>query len=672
MTELEELKQRRQRSWKDRPSKFSGIDRVREAAIYYEKHGVYCEHPKGTKDFKKFWEREQERCRYGYVVDLGKPTELYVTGYHYFYLNYCPIERIVEETLPDGSVINTREFLMPNFYDGDWEYFMAVEEARRTGKHMAVLKARRKGYSYKAASMMCCNYFHKPRSKNFVFVSHTDYLDEDGILNKCWPMMGFVDDHTAWTQPKLVDRNLHKQSGYYKMVNGMKTPQGLQSQIIGVSLNNDPEKIRGKAGDLMFFEEAGKFPGLHKAWDIALPTVKQGNKVLGIMVAFGTGGTEGNNFDGLENLFYECKASTTCGWFIENAKNLEGFMDDQGNSLIEAAREFGAEERANKKTSSNQAAYDQFVAERPNNPREALLQSSQNLFPTAELAQQETLVRTRELWRMGTPGTLVHNDKGVVIFEPDRKLKPIDKFPHNPKGDKAGCAVIYETPYRDDEGKVPAELYIIGHDPYAQDSSTESESLGAAYVLKRPNKFSRPDDMIVASYIGRPQTQDQYNEILFNLAEYYNAKIGFENDRGNVIEYARRTKRLHYLAEEFQMLHKKELQSKKVKRNFGMHMTKSRKEQGEIYIRDWLLEVRQIVSSSNKGKEEIRERLHNYNALYELPLIKELLKFNHKGNFDRVMALMIAMYYMKELYSSEPKIQEASDLEEFFEREFFQ
>ena len=103
-------------------------------------------------------------------------------------------------------------------------------------------------------------------------------------------------------------------------------------------------------------------------------------------------------------------------------------------------------------------------------------------------------------------------------------------------------------------------------------------SLGAAYVIKRPNNLSQPDDMIVASYVGRPKTQDDYNRNLFMLADYYGCKIGFENDRGEVIAYAKRHRKLHRLQEEFEMLDKRELSNlKKLGRQYGMHMTEAKK-----------------------------------------------------------------------------------------------
>lgn len=97
--------------------------------------------------------------------------------------------------------------------------------------------------------------------------------------------------------------------------------------------------------------------------------------------------------------------------------------------------------------------------------------------------------------------------------------------------------------------------------------------------------------MIVASYIGRPSTQDEYNYNLFLLADYYNAKIGFENDRGDVIGYAKRFRKLNRLIEEVEIIDKKEnINIRKLGRNFGVSMgSKERKGQGNIYLRDWLV-----------------------------------------------------------------------------------
>ena len=621
------------------------------AAQHYLDFGFYTDALPGTKEYYDYWDEQKIRCTQGYLD---------ITGYHYFYLNFCPIDRVVDEFMADGTKIARRERTFPAFYDGDHHYFTAVDEARKTNKHLVVLKARRKGFSYKAGAMLARNYFLMRNSKNYVFASQKEYLIGDGLLSKAWDFLSFIDDNTAWTQPRLRDREMHKQSGYKKNVNGADVELGMKSQIIGVSLKDNPDKVRGKAGDLIFFEEAGSFGGLLKAWEVAMPTMRQGSKTLGTMIAFGTGGEEGSGFDGMDELFYhpesyDCMAfdntwdagamGTKCGYFVPIYQNLDGFIDENGNSETEKAKEHEELQREKKKGANDPKALDQYVAEHPFTPQEATLQVTANLFDVNSLKEQYNKVKAHGLQTEGTAGVMYHNKEGKATFRPSGDVHPVYKFPHR-KGDRTeGAVVVYEAPYKTKDGDVPHNLYLICHDPYAQEKSGSNESLGAAYVIKRPNNLSKPDDIIVASYVGRPRTQDEYNQNLFMLAEYYNAKIGFENDRGELIAYAKRYRKLHKLQEEFEMLDKRELRSRNVRRQYGMHMTEQRKRQGELYIRDWLTTPRNTDEDGN-----VMLNLHN---IYDPALLQELIKFNHKGNFDRVMALMVGMYHTRELYNRE-------------------
>ena len=631
--------------------KFVDSAQYSPAANYYIKTGYYTDIHPGTKEYFDHWDQEANRCLYGY---LG------MSGYHYFYLNYCPIDRAVDEVLPDGTVQARRDRTFPAFYDGDFKYYNCIDKARKENKHMVVLKARRKGFSYKAAAMLARNYFHVRNSKNYVFAASKEYLIGDGLLSKAWEFLSFIDDNTAWTQPRLRDREMSKMSGYKKNVNGADVELGMKSQIMGVSLKDSPDKVRGKAGELIFFEEAGSFGGLLKAWEVAMPTMRQGSKTLGTMVAFGTGGTEGSDFDGMEELFYhpdsyDCLSfeniwdsgsmGTTCGYFVPIQENLDGFIDNDGNSIESEAKVFIEKQREKKKGANDPKALDQYVAEHPFSPQEATLQVTANLFDINSLKEQYNKIRAHGLESEGTYGEIYYDKDSKIVFKPGGKSVPVYKFPHR-KGDKTeGAIVVYEHPYKTEGGEVPHNLYIVCHDPYAQEKSTTNESLGAAYVIKRVNNLTKPDDIIVASYVGRPNTQDEYNKNLFMLAELYNAKIGFENDRGELIAYAKRFRKLYKLQEEFEMLDKRELRSKNVRRQYGMHMTEQRKRQGELYIRDWLLTPR---SASEDGTVKL-----NLHTIYDPALLLELIKFNQKGNFDRVMAFMVGMYHTRELYNRE-------------------
>mgnify|MGYP003643622088 FL=1 len=319
--------------------------------------------------------------------------------------------------------------------------------------------------------------------------------------------------------------------------------------------------------------------------------------------------------------------------------------------------------REKKKGAADAKSLDQYIAEHPFSPQEATLQVTSNLFDIATLQEHYNTIKAGNLQTKGTPGRLFYKGEDVQ-FKPDYNLKPIIKFPHRKDDDNTGSIVVYQNPYKNKEGVTPHNLYVICHDPYGQNQSADSSSLGSCYIIKRPNNVSQPDDMIVASYVGRPRTQDEYNRNMFMLADYYNAKIGFENDRGEVIAYAKRFRKLHKLQPEFEMLDKKELQSRRVRRTYGMHMTEARKHQGEIYIRDWL--------NSLRGVDEDGKKLLNLQKIYDPALIQELIKFNHKGNFDRVMSLMIGMYHTRELYNAEVSdVYNDRSQDAFFNREHF-
>ena len=118
--------------------KFTNSIKYSPAAQNYLEVGFYTDAIPGTKEYYHYWDEQKERCTQGYLD---------ITGYHYFYLNFCPIDRVVDELLADGTKIARRDRTFPAFYDGDHHYFTAVDEARKTNKHLVVLKARRKGFS---------------------------------------------------------------------------------------------------------------------------------------------------------------------------------------------------------------------------------------------------------------------------------------------------------------------------------------------------------------------------------------------------------------------------------------------------------------------------------------------------------------------------------------------
>ena len=638
--------------------KLHNTDKFRQAAIFFEKHGCYTLAPRGTTDYKKYWDQETERCLNGYTAPDGEG----ITGYNYFYLNYSPIFKLVETEYTDrnGDIRKRRERVLqfPSFWDYDYYYFCAIEEAEQQGKHMAVLKSRQRGYSFKGASMLVRNYMLIPGSKNFAVASEQKFLVGDGLLTKAWQIMDFLDKHTEWAKQRLVSTRMERVSGY-KVTDefGKQTEQGYLSSIVGITLKNDPERIRGTRGKLVLWEEGGKFPDLLDAWRIEQPSVETDDGVaFGLMIAFGTGGTIGASFEGLKELFYKPNANnvlafpniwddgrenTECGFFVPAYSNLESFdddgnqrfMDKDGNSLKELAIQNLIDQRNKiKDGGASQQSVDRFISERPMKPAEAVLELGKNIFPRKLLMDQLTRIRTnKKLQSMKHIVDLEWDGNGQVKAT-EKPSGDITNYPLK-KGDKPhGSVVIWEYPVKDP----PLGLYIGGCDPYDHDDSF-TNSLGSTFIFKRVRAGEAWADVIVAEYSGRPDTAEEYYENVRKLLTFYNARLLFENERKGIYPYFTNKHCDYLLADQPDKIISEVFKDSKVQRRKGCHMTKQIRAYGEGLILEWLL-------------DEFEEGHPNVERVYSEPLIEELIENDGVRNVDRVIALCMVMIYREELY----------------------
>lgn len=633
-------------------------DKFRQAAIFFQKHGCYTLAPRGTTDYNKYWEQETDRCLNGYTAPDGEG----ITGYNYFYLNYSPIMRLKEEEYTDreGNLRKRRQRILefPSFWDYDYYYFCAIEQAEIEGKHMAVLKCRQRGYSFKGGSMLVRNYMLIPGSKNFAIASEQKFLIGDGLLTKAWQIMDFLDKHTAWAKQRLVSTRMERTSGY-KITDefGKQTEQGYLSSITGITLKNDPERVRGTRAKLVLWEEGGKFPSLLDAWRIEQPSVETDDgKAFGLMIAFGTGGTEGASFEGLKELFYKPKSynvlsfpniwdegreNTECAFFVPAYSNLESFdddgnqvyMDKDGNSYKEKAIENLIDQRNKVKDGgASQQSIDRFISERPIKPAEAVLELGKNIFPRKLLMDQLTRIRTnKKLQSMKHIVDLEWDGNGQVKAT-EKPSGDINNYPLK-KGDKPhGSVVIWEYPVKDP----PLGLYIGGCDPYDHDDSF-TNSLGSTFIFKRVRAGEAWTDVIVAEYSGRPDTAEEYYENVRKLLTFYNARLLFENERKGIYPYFTNKHCDYLLADQPDKIISEVFKDSKVQRRKGCHMTKQIRAYGEGLILEWLL-------------DEFEEGHPNVERVYSEPLIEELIENDGVRNVDRVIALCMVMIYREELY----------------------
>ena len=519
--------------------KIYNSDKFRQAAIFFKEHGAYTLAPPGTTDYIKYWDEETNRCLYGYVAPDGDA----ISGYNYFYLNYSPIMKLSEVEYTDryGNKRTRRERILefPNFWDYDYYYFNAIEEAETEGKHLVVLKSRQRGYSFKGASMLVRNYELIPGSKSFAVASEQKFLIGDGLLTKAWQIMDFIDKNTAWSKQRLTSTRMERVAGF-KITDefGKQTEQGYLSSITGITLKNDPERLRGTRGKLVLFEEGGKFPNLETAWRVEQPAVETDDGVaFGLLIAFGTGGTEGGAFDGLKNLFYKPEAfnclafpniwddgqeQTKCGFFVPSWSNMEStdengkqkFMDQYGNSIKEKAiEELIAQRNKVKDGGASQTSIDRFISERPLKPQEAVLELGKNIFPRQLLMNQLTRIRTNEKLRnMKHVVDLAWDGEGQVKAT-EKKSGDITTY-HLKKDDKPhGSIVIWEYPIKDP----PFGLYIGGCLTPGEKVYTQRGLVNVENVTL-DDKLINKDGQFVD--IRNVQIYEKFNESIYTVKPY--------------------------------------------------------------------------------------------------------------------------------------------------------
>lgn len=633
--------------------KIVNSNKFRQASIQFLNTGQYCQYPEGTTEFYKFWDEERDRCINGYTADDGD----FISGYNYFYLNYCPISRIVNHITTDklGNTVVKRvnEVSFPDFWDYDYYYFNAVQEAEEVGKHLCLLKSRRKGFSYKGGAMACRNYYLIPNSKTFIYASNKQYLTDDGILTKAWDYMDFIDKNTAWGKKRSVNTQMRRRAGFYtKDDYGNVIEMGYKSEIIGVTLKDNPDVVRGKKANLILFEEGGSFSELGAAWQIARPSVEVDGIAFGTMIVWGTGGTEGSAFETMKDMFYnpdgynclgfdniwdETVTTNKCGFFVPQYTNLdirdkEGkriYMDEDGNTFRKKSLEhILAERQIVISNATSNAAVDRYVAERPITPAEAMLEFNGNIFPKKELQEQLSLLRTNKKLQN-------HKQVGDLIQQPDGTIKWIIKktgdithYPLRTKRDETtgaligddptGSIVIWEHPNKD----ASPGLYIAGVDSYDYDESSTT-SLGSCFIYKRVQSIEQYSDIIVAEYTGRPKSAEEFYENVRKLLLYYNARAMYENQNKGIFVYFT-NKHCDYLLADQPDIINDIVSNSKVNRKKGCHMNKQIKQWGEGLIKDWLNDENSV------GKKNL------YNIMSE-PLLEELIAYNDNGNFDRCL-----------------------------------
>ena len=279
---------------------------------------------------------------------------------------------------------------------------------------------------------------------------------------------------------RLIDspRSREIQLGFLDRDTGVR--KGLKSSVYGISLKDNPDKARGARGKLIHYEEDGLFPKLEKAWSVNRKAVEDGDMVYGRMVAMGTGGTEGADFEGSEKLFRNPLAyniygipnvfdknsngESLCGFFWGAYLNRAECYDVVNGEpdVIKALVDILQDRFTVKYNSSDPAVITQKLAEEPIVVSEAVMRTGGTIFPVADLKDYRDSIRIQgaRYFDAHYVGDLVMNQHNIE-WKPNADLYPIRRFPVG--SDKPeGAIEIFEMPKYNADGKIDPNRYISG------------------------------------------------------------------------------------------------------------------------------------------------------------------------------------------------------------------
>lgn len=616
---------------------------------------------RAMRKFRAYWNKEIERLKYGF--QLGN---VFVSGWLYWHTVYWKIATYVEDPRSGRKV---RIVITPILRDIEWFIADDLTRCENDGKFYMLIGARDFGKSVIAASRAGWLYtlFDKSESLissgEYTFIKLVTDKIEDGLINI----------HPIFRKQRVVnDWKKEIVAGWKdKSTNIISDKSSLSSiKIRNYEMGSKTMAAQGTRPGFHLIDEVGAFPNVISCFKDSEGAWWSGDgessKPSCLAMLAGTGGDMEigaeaaeifRNPDSYNILSFEdtYEGLGRIGRFVSALKAKMSFKEEMSlNQYLEINNpetehvkiRVANEERAYKEwweptyqkalKSGNQKTILKFKAYQPLTPTDSFLVLTKNDFNTdAARAQQ---ARLRGLEQTGTYVWLRHDGEKIVHDFTDKI--PITQFPIKDQNTDAPV-VIWEFPIQE---VPPFGLYTAGVDPYRQESSEYSESLGAVYIFKRTHDIAgeKYQNMLVASYVARPNSKEVWNEQARMLIKYYNAYALVENDEYSFIDYMiKKGDAALHLARQPSWL-KEVSPGTRINRDYGISRASERVRRHlnglfKKYLDD------PILKEKDENGSVIKEVL-GITKVFDMMLLEEIIKFNFdEGNFDRLVAAELAV-----------------------------
>jgi len=626
-----------------------------EQARLFNKNGIYCTSPQGSKDYKIYWDHEKNKCRYG-VIFKNEGKTWYLPRDYYMWLNFLPIFN--------------KEIQKFGFADvRDAQYHMALYEllAELHYKHSSILKKRQIASSYYHMGKMINQIWFEEGITLKVGASLKDYINDKGSWKFLNEYEAFLNKHTAWYRPMNPGKVLLWQQKI-EIVQGpqkRKTEVGLKGVLQGMSFEKDPTNGVGGPCKYFFHEEAGIAPKMDTTFEYIRPAMRSGFVTTGMFIAAGSVGDldqceplkemtlrpEPNDIYAVETNLIDSKGTLgKSGLFIPEQWSMPPFIDDFGNSKVEDALKALDEQFAKWKKDLSPEQYQLRISQHPRNIEEAFAYRKVSIFPLnligAQMRRIEDKVYSTEYL------DIYRDEKGDVAVRSTNKL-PISQFPVDKKmEDKTGTLVCYERPVKDPE----FGMYYASIDPVGEGKTTTSESLCSIYVYKTAVEVTRNDgekletfiekDKIVAAWCGRFDDINKTHERLEMIIEWYNAWTIVENNIPQFITHMMNKKKQRYLVPRTQIMFLKDIGANaNVFQEYGWRNT------GTLFkshMLSYAIEfLKEELDQEIKPDGEIVKTIYGVERIPDPMLLTEMAAYQEGLNVDRLVSFAALVAFAK-------------------------
>jgi hypothetical protein len=488
----------------------------------------------GTPAWTEFWEEELYK-----IINGISAGGLFIPGRFYYYMNYKRMSTI-------------KGVISPDMVDLHLELCYYIEYCKANGHNLLCAKGRRKGISEAAATMVIDYGFRFTEGyKAGVAAGSKTYVDD--FLSK-WR---FADTGLPpeLSIKKLVDNDDEIVAGYsIKNSLGAYEEQGTKNTIYARTMHVNPNMFKGLYLNDLEAEEVGEFEKFLEFYSASKDCLMSGNKQVGMLMAFGTGGNINKGSKDFKKVWHEAANFNMIKFLIPatrfyfyggaTAKERQLPADSDlfkkykpyeliGCEDMVLSEKFIKDGRDKFLKQGNLKAYNEDLQNNPLNETEIFRKTVVNNFDIERLNNQQAAIDALEYPKYSKfKLEWVKDDKGMI-----KMPLQVNAIPLNPREDSDECLWMLDS---ERPRKGYSNLYVAGLDGYDQDTAKASKSLGAMCIMIRENYINNAVKMAPVAVIScRPKRKEKFYELCLMASVYYNLidNVLVDVGAGLVIQY---------------------------------------------------------------------------------------------------------------------------------------